>query len=128
MLHRHVLLQPRHVRRLANLAIFGSETRNVSGDRHSSVPTGQNLFANHLVSGMNGWIEHHASDSEAILVAEKHTVTQTIPELQASSACFFSTDPSDHLGRVRQENLNSNHPLYTYDQQPLAQSTIGPSH
>lgn len=47
------------------------------------------MFRGHLVTGMHGWIEHHASDSEAIVKAENQSIPQTIHELQASSAAHF---------------------------------------
>lgn len=70
--------------------ICGSETRNVSGDRHSQIPSDNHpCFFGHLVQGMEGWVEHHASDSEAIVKAENHSIDQTLEQLQVSSAEYF---------------------------------------
>lgn len=74
---------------------MGSESRNASGDRHSQVQLDHHEFCGHLVPGMHGWIEHHASDSEAIVKAENHSVVHTIQELQVLSAAHFSS--SKHL-------------------------------
>lgn len=71
--------------------IFGSETRNVTGDRHSQVPLEHcDMFVGYLEQGLRGWIEHHASDSEAIVKAEKHAIEQTLAQLQIASTTYFS--------------------------------------
>lgn len=88
---QQIAAQLRSVTRLTDSMpfILGSETRNVSGDRHSHVPFDHHIFCGHLVTGMIGWIEHHASDSEAIVKAENQSIVQTIPELQASTVEHF---------------------------------------
>lgn len=69
--------------------ICGSETRNVSGDRHTLVPTDNHVFCGHLATGLHGWIEHHASDSESIVKAENHSISQTLSEMQETCAEHF---------------------------------------
>lgn len=71
--------------------IFGSETRNVTGDRHSQVPLEhRDVFIGYLKKELHGWIEHHASDSEAIVKAENHAIEQTIAQLQSATTAFFT--------------------------------------
>lgn len=67
-------------------AVIGSETRNASGDRHSHVSPDEHMLC---VQGLSGWIEHQASDSEAIVKAENHSEPMSIDELQATSVEHF---------------------------------------
>lgn len=66
--------------------VVGSETRNVSGDRHDRMPISSHLFC---YDGLSGWNEHLASDSEAIVKAENHSDDRSIRDLQVASVEHF---------------------------------------
>lgn len=95
--------------------ILGSETHNVSGDRHSDVPMDTATYQGHLVAGTQGWIEQQASDSEAIVKAENHSITQTILELQITSAAHFKPHHRTARAVINVHGFRSNHNLVEPD-------------
>lgn len=71
-----------------------------------------------LYSDLVGWDEKDASDSEAIIKAENHSVIQTIPALQAASVNTFLMNNSKSATMVTAFSHNHRDNLYTSLKKP----------
>lgn len=76
-------------------SIHGSEQKNVEGNRHGKVNNGVD-GVKLLNKDIEGWKEHSASDSEAIVKAEKFSKNQSTESLQ--------NETSKHFQKVYHEN------------------------